>query len=151
LRPDIIKSGAQASDAISYTGEKGTVFKMRIIEGNEELETSVGRPSKYPWDKWLVDGKRIRIYHGEDFELEVTSMRPQIHQMVKRRGGSVRTRIGREKGIACIDIVYTAGPRPARRTDFDFDNLADRKAPQSLPHSEDPDVERVLRGESMQP
>jgi hypothetical protein len=96
---------------------------MRIIQDSSESSGQVGRPQKYPWNEWLQEGVKIRIYSGEDFDVEPSSLRPQIHMTVKRRGGKVHTSIGREEGKVYIEITYKAGPRPATADDFNFDDL----------------------------
>jgi|ERR1700746_1100081 len=100
---------------------------MRIIDDDspEAEGTSLGRPAKYPWNQWLQDGKRVRIYHGDDFDVEVGSLRPQIHLTAKRRGGTAQTRVGREDGVVFIDIVFTFHARPLtqREVDKDLDGL----------------------------
>jgi len=96
---------------------------MDVIEENaSSAGNNAGRPAGYPWDKWLQDGKKIRIWHGEDFKVEPSSLRPQIHQTARRRGGRASTSISRKDGKVYIDIVYTAA-KQLTEADFDFDNL----------------------------
>ena len=61
---------------------------MEIIEENvDAAEPRRGRPAKYPWDKWLQNGKKVRLFHGDDFDVEPESLRPQIHIAADRRKG----------------------------------------------------------------
>lgn len=48
-----------------------------------------GRPPIYPWDEWL-DGSTWLLTKGEDFDIQIESMRQSIYNMARRRGGHAR-------------------------------------------------------------
>jgi hypothetical protein len=94
---------------------------MRIVDASETKENR-GRPSQYPWDEWLVPHKTCRLYQGEDFEVEPTSLRPQAHNKARQRGGSASTSLGTEGGRKYLDVTYKPGLKPEDVVgDFDFE------------------------------
>jgi len=50
------------------------------------------RARKYPWDEWL-DGQARRLHRGDDFNCSLVSMRGLTHQVARRRGLAVRTKV----------------------------------------------------------
>jgi len=96
---------------------------MEIIDENvTDLPQGRGRPSQYPWDKWLQANTQVRIFQGrgkdDDFTIEPSSLRPQIHNRAKARGGKASTSLGDKNGRKYIDIIFTPGMSEA---DIDAD------------------------------
>ena len=91
---------------------------MEIIEENVDRNENRGRHAKYPWNKWLQDRKRIRIFYQEDFYILPGSMRAQIHQRAAYRGGKVTTTIGRQGDREYVEVTYYA---PVQLTQAEID------------------------------
>jgi hypothetical protein len=86
----------------------------------EEEHSTAGRPAKYPWASWLVPNERVQLFRGEDFEVSCDSLRPQIHNQAKRRGGTCTTKLGQENGRDYIIITFYKGLM-ANEGDFEFE------------------------------
>jgi hypothetical protein len=86
----------------------------------EEEHSTAGRPAKYPWASWLVPNERVQLFRGEDFEVSCDSLRPQIHNQAKKRGGTVSTSLGTVGKRDYIDVTYS-GPPVADESDFEFE------------------------------
>lgn len=91
---------------------------MEIRDRDEKARTGAGRPTKYPWDKWLVDDKTVTIVRGEDFECSRDTLRPQIHHQARKRLGTVSTRFLLKGDQELIEIDFTAG---VTEGDFEFE------------------------------
>lgn len=84
---------------------------MKIV-GDAANESGRGRPQMYPWDEWFsAPNKKVRLYQGQeeddDFTIEPSALRPQIHSTAKKRNGRVSTRLGTdEAGRRYVEIVY---------------------------------------------
>jgi len=82
----------------------------RFIDPSEQTYQGRGRPASYPWDEWLVDGKTVRIVRGEDFECQVSQMRPQAYAAAKRRKGAVTAyAVQEDDGREALDITFHVG------------------------------------------
>jgi hypothetical protein len=112
---------------------------LRILSEEEALAAQgPGRPQKYPWKEWLVDGRPFEIYHGEDYEVPTENMRVQVSKAAERMGGKVSTkRIHDPEGLR---VTFRRNLTP---NDFDFDDLPFVAA--------DDQVGRALRGEALGP
>lgn len=42
--------------------------------------------TRYPWDKWLVPGKKITLHRGKDFDVSVHGMAVNIRVAARRMG-----------------------------------------------------------------
>jgi hypothetical protein len=93
---------------------------VEIIGDAEPMHSTAGRPAKYPWDKWLLEGKKVRLFKGEDYSVNPDSLRPQIHNQAKKRGGTVSTSLGTVGKRDYIDVIYS-GPPVADESDFEFE------------------------------
>jgi hypothetical protein len=83
---------------------------MEIIDEDVTATENRGRPSIYPWDKWLLPNKRVRLVQGVDFKIDPSSMRPQAHNQAKARGGKAHTSLGTlEGGRRYIDVTFKPG------------------------------------------
>jgi hypothetical protein len=92
---------------------------MRVVEDDEEQPTGRGRPQQYPWDKWLVPNKRVRLYRGTDYKIAPSSLRPQVHVQADRHNGKASTLLGVENGVEYIEIKFV--PTIAPPEDFEFE------------------------------
>jgi len=81
---------------------------MEILDPSEALPLrGRGAPSKYPWDSWFRNGQTVRIFKGEDFEVDIVTMRQMIYQKAKSFGGRVSTALGKDaRGRQCLDVTY---------------------------------------------
>lgn len=57
--------------------------------------TSVGRPQKYPWDKW-TDGSPWEIVKGEHYNVPTHNMQVNLHMRASKEDQTVRTRTIRD-------------------------------------------------------
>jgi len=98
---------------------------MRILDETEVSGETRGRPSLYPWDRWLIPGKTVRLHQGEDFKIDPSSMRPQAHNQAKSRGGRASTSLGTDEAGHYIDVTYTPGlTEEDVKNDFEFEKTA---------------------------
>ena len=112
---------------------------MRVLPTEESLNIrGPGRPAKYPWDEWLVDGQTIEIQRGEDYDVPTANMRTQIAQAAARRDGVVATHRTKPDGML---VTFR---KKLTEEDFDFPREYRRQ-------QQDDDVARALRGESLEP
>jgi hypothetical protein len=57
------------------------------VDGKNEGEFPVRqRASKYPWDKWFVDGQINVVYQDEDFHTSPETFRVTVTNTAKRKG-----------------------------------------------------------------
>lgn len=97
--------------------------KVHLPENHEELpegriKKTPGRPSKYPWDKWM-DGNLHTLVRGRDFQPSVDTFRNFITQKAGKSGVRVVTSIWRTVDKEGVDIqFYVASTPPARPTDL---------------------------------
>jgi hypothetical protein len=60
-----------------------------------KLDAFPGGP-RYDWEQWL-DGTAWILRKGEDFEIEIASMRAAVSRAAKERGLTVRTKAVRDE------------------------------------------------------
>jgi hypothetical protein len=101
---------------------------MEILDPSEALPLrGRGAAGKYPWDTWLQDKQTVRIFQGEDFKVNVVTMRQMIYQKAAALGGKVSTAVGKDlSGRACIDLTFHAAEDLELEMSQDFDNLFDK-------------------------
>jgi hypothetical protein len=98
---------------------------MRILDETEVPGETRGRPSLYPWDRWLIPEKTVRLHQGEDFKIEPSSMRPQAHNQATKRGGRAHTSLGEDENGRYIDVTYTPGlTEKDVEGDFEFEKTS---------------------------
>jgi hypothetical protein len=51
---------------------------------------------KYPWDKWF-DGSVWLLKQGEDFDVDIESMRSAVYMAASRHGIKVRTHVPKQR------------------------------------------------------
>lgn len=73
------------------------------------LNKNLNRQQRYPWDQWL-DGATWEIQQGEDFNVEMESMRVQIHNAARTHGFRATTSVKGDK----IEFQVHRKPNPGR-------------------------------------
>jgi hypothetical protein len=63
-----------------------------------DFNRPLGRPSKYPWDKW-ENGSIWEIVQGEDYEVSTENMQVNLHLRAARDNKKVQTRTERDDGV----------------------------------------------------
>jgi len=76
--------------------------------------------SRYPWNEWL-DGSVWELEPGTDFKGKVPTFRSMAIHHAKKRGGSVKTRIRRDRGQEGgagdrLYIQFLPGDEPSAQT-----------------------------------
>jgi hypothetical protein len=97
---------------------------MEILDDSESLPIRGRGSTKYPWETWLKHGQTVRIFKGEDFNVNVVTMRQMIYQKAKAFGGRAATAVGRDaRGRECVDVTYHApiGRELSAEDEDDFD------------------------------
>lgn len=90
----------------------------------DHLRRPIGRPPKYPWDRWL-DGQLHLIREQQDFDCSRDSMRQQIYIRARRDGQKVSvTYVDRD--ALHVQVAPEAQLAGARRK-HDWDLLLDGK------------------------
>lgn len=76
------------------------------------------RGSKYNFEEWF-DGAIWRLFPGEDFTIDITSMRSTLHMAARRMGLKVSTRVSvdedRQGPVLRVQRVGKYEPRETRK------------------------------------
>lgn len=73
-----------------------------MATASNSRDTSVRPPgSKYPWSEWQ-DGRWWTIEKGKDFDVEVKTMRDQLHVRAKSTEVKVRTHMDKVSRIVFV-------------------------------------------------
>ncbi len=67
------------------------------------FKSNRGRPEIYPWQEW-ADGQARKLYQGQDFDANLTSMRTQIHRKARSLGLRAYTHINEHE--RAIEIIF---------------------------------------------
>lgn len=75
----------------------------------EEIMRSIRFPDgrgveKYPWEQWF-DGGIWQIKQGEDFQVDIGSMRSCIYTAAKRYKKKIRTHVPRQKNMIYVQAT----------------------------------------------
>jgi len=65
----------------------------KVLKKYKPKKRNVGRPRKYPWDRWL-DGKTRRLIKGKDFKCELATIDDNARKAATARG--LRVHVWRE-------------------------------------------------------
>jgi len=60
------------------------------------MQSRLGRPPKYPWDKW-IDGEEHTIEKGVDFHVTTVGFQTTLHVTARSKGMKVMTAIDGDK------------------------------------------------------
>lgn len=95
---------------------------MRKITKEEapQPRSAAGRPSKYPWDEWLVVNEPCEILQDVDYTVPTEHMRVMVNNAARRRKGRATTQsVDSGRGLR---ITFVLNPETGSNAeDFEFD------------------------------
>lgn len=78
---------------------------LTMSEIIDNLKFPDGRgEEKYPWKEWL-NGGVWHVKQGEDFDVDIASMRSCIYMAAKRHGKKVKTHIPKKRNSIYIQAI----------------------------------------------